>query len=55
MGKNTKRYFGFEKIKKLITEEPEEEDQLRGHKFPYIAYEILKRVLSFHFQKKCIK
>ena len=27
---------------KLIPEEHEEEDQLRGHKFPYIAYEILK-------------
>ena len=50
MGKNTKRYFGSEKIKKLIkliTEEPEEEDQLRGHKFPYIAYEILKSDCPF--------
>ena len=45
MGKNTKKYFNPEKIKKLIkliTEEPEEEDQLKGHKFPYIACEILK-------------
>ena len=40
MGNNTKKYFDSEKIKqliKLITEEPTEEDQLRGHKFPYIA------------------
>ena len=45
MGKNTKKYFNPEKIKKLIkliTEEPEEEDQLKGHKYPYIACEILK-------------
>ena len=45
MGKNTKKYFDSEKVKKLIkyiTEEPIEEDQLRGHKFPYIACEILK-------------
>ena len=45
MGKNTKKYFNSDKIKKLIkliTEEPEEEDQLRGHKFPYTACEILK-------------
>ena len=45
MGKNTKKYFDSQKVKKLIkyiTEEPTEEDQLRGHKCPYIAYEILK-------------
>ena len=45
MGKNTKKYFNSEKVKKLIkliTEEPEEEDHLKGHKFPYIASEILK-------------
>ena len=45
MGKNTKKYFDSEKIKQLIkfiTEEPKEEDQLRGHKYPYIACEILK-------------
>ena len=45
MGKNTKKYFNSDKIKKLIkliTEEPEGEDQLRGHKFPYAACEILK-------------
>ena len=32
---------------KLIPEEHEEEDQLRGHKFPYIAYEILKSDCPF--------
>ena len=45
MGKNTKKYLNSEKIKKLIkliTEEPKEDDHLRGHKFPYVAYEILK-------------
>ena len=50
MGKNTKKYFNSEKIKeliKLITEEPKEDDQLRGHKFPYIASEILKSDCPF--------
>ena len=50
MGKNVKKYFNSEKIKKLIkyvTEEPEEEDQLRGHKFPYLACEILKTNCPF--------
>ncbi len=50
MGKNTKKYFNSEKIKKLIkliTEEPEEEDHLKGHKFPYVAYEILKSNCPF--------
>ena len=45
MGRNTKKYFDSERIKQLIKfiiEEPQEEDQLRGHKFPYIACEILK-------------
>ena len=53
MGKNTKKYFNSEKIKKLtklITEEPEEEDHLKGHKFPYVAYEILK-MIALSFQK----
>ena len=50
MGKNVKKYFNSERIKKLIeyvTEEPEEEDQIRGHKFPYIACEILKSNCPF--------
>ena len=50
MGKNTKKYFNSERIKKLIkliTEEPEEEDYLKGHKFPYIASEILKSDCPF--------
>ena len=45
MGKNVQKYLNSEKIKKLIkliTEEPKEDDHLRGHKFPYVAYEILK-------------
>ena len=45
MGKNAKKYLNSEKIKKLIkliTEEPKEDDQLHGHKYPYVAYEILK-------------
>ena len=54
MGKNTKKYFNSEKIKrliKLITEEPEEEDHLKGHKFPYIASEILKLDCPFISQR----
>ena len=50
MGKNTKKYFNSDKIKsliKLITEEPEGEDQLRGHRFPYIATQILKSDCPF--------
>ena len=45
MGKNTTKYLNSEKIKKLIkliTEEPKEDDQLRGHKLPFVACEILK-------------
>ena len=54
MGKNTQKYFNPEKIKqliKLITEEPETEDQLRGHKFPYVACEILKSNCPFILQR----
>ena len=50
MGKKVEKYLNSEKIKKLIklvTEEPEEEDQLRGHKFPYVACEILKSNCPF--------
>jgi hypothetical protein len=50
MGKNTKKYFNSDKIKsliKLITEEPEGEDQLKGHRFPYIASQILKSDCPF--------
>ena len=42
---NIKKYFTPEKIKKLIKfiiEEPENDDYFRGHKFPYIACELLK-------------
>ena len=50
MGKKVEKYLNSERIKKLIklvTEEPEEEDQLRGHKFPYVACEILKSNCPF--------
>ena len=50
MGKKVEKYLNSDRIKKLIklvTEEPEEEDQLRGHKFPYIACEILKSNCPF--------
>lgn len=50
MGKNTKKYFRPEIVKNLIkyiTEEPENDDFLRGHKFPYIASEILKSDCSY--------
>ena len=45
MGANTKKYFNKDKIKQLIkyiTIEPEEDDHLKGHKFPYVASEMLK-------------
>lgn len=45
MGANTKKYFNKDKIKQLIkyiTIEPEEDDLLKGHKFPYVASEMLK-------------
>ena len=44
-GANTKKYFNKDKIKQLIkyiTIEPEEDDHLKGHKFPYVASEMLK-------------
>ena len=44
-GEKTKEYLNSTKIKKLIkliTEEPEDDNQIRGHKIPYIASEILK-------------
>ena len=50
MGKKVEKYLNSERIKKLIklvTKEPEEEDQLRGHKFPYVACEILKSNCPF--------
>ena len=50
MGKNTKKYLNSEKIKqliKLITEEPKIDDQLHGHKFPYVAFQILKSDCPF--------
>ena len=50
MGKNTKKYLNSEKIKKLIkliTEEPKIDDHLHGHKFPYVAFQILKSDCPF--------
>jgi len=45
MGENTKKYFNKDKIKQLIkyiTIEPEDDDHLKGHKYPYVASEMLK-------------
>lgn len=45
MGENTKKYFNKDKIKQLIkyiTIEPEDDDHLKGHKYPYVASELLK-------------
>ena len=47
MNKNAKKYFDKNKIKQLIKyiiEEPENDDYLRGHKFPFVASEMLKTV-----------
>ena len=45
MGVNTKKYFNKDKIKQLIkyiTIEPEDDDYLKGHKYPYVSSEMLK-------------
>ena len=45
MHKNAKKYFNKEKIKQLIKyviEEPQNDEYLRGHKYPYFASEMLK-------------
>ena len=45
MNKNAQKYFDKSKIKKLIeyiTVEPENDEYFRGHKYPYVASEILK-------------
>ena len=45
MNKNAQKYFDKSKIKKLIeyiTKEPETDEYLRGHKYPYVAGELLK-------------
>ena len=45
MLKNAKKYFNKEKIKQLIKYvivEPENDEYLRGHKYPYFASEMLK-------------
>ena len=50
MGKNTKKYFRPQIVKQLIkyiTEEPENDDYLKGHKYPYIASELLKTDCSY--------
>ena len=50
MSDKLKKYFKSEKIKQLIKfiiEEPEEDDQLRGHKYPYVASEILKSDIPY--------
>ena len=45
MKPNAKKYFTKDKIRQLIkyiTEEPEKDDYLTAHKYPYIASEMLK-------------
>ena len=54
MSDKLKKYFKPEKIKQLIKfiiEEPKEDDQLRGHKYPYVASEILKSDIPFILQR----
>ena len=49
MKKNAKKYFDKNKIKQLIKyiiEEPENDVYLQGHKYPYIASEMLKSECS---------
>ena len=53
-GEKTKEYFNSAKIKKLIkliTEEPEDDNQIRGHKIPYVASEILKLDCPFILER----
>ena len=50
MKKNAKKYFDKNKIKQLIkyiTVEPENDDYLKGHKYPYVASEMLKSECDF--------
>ena len=45
MNQNVKKYFSPKIVKKLIryiTEAPEKDDYLQGHKYPYISYKLLK-------------
>ena len=54
MSDTTKKYFNSNNIKKLIlliTEEPKDDDFLRGHKLPYIANEILKLDCPYILQR----
>ena len=54
MKQKIKIYLNSENIKKLIrliTEEPENDDINRGHKFPYVASEILKADCPFILER----
>ena len=54
MGKEIKKYLNSEKIKQLIlliTKEPESDDILIGHKYPYVASEILKAECPFILER----
>ena len=54
MNPNVKNYFNSSKIKKLIKyaiEEPEKDDYLKGHKFPYVASEILNCECPFILER----
>ena len=54
MGPQAQKYFNSEKIEQLIKyviEEPIYNDQLKGHKYPYVASEILKSDIPFILKK----
>ena len=54
MGKEIKKYLNPEKIKQLIiliTKEPDNDDILTGHKYPYIACEIFKAECPFILER----
>ena len=50
MKQNAKKYFDRDKIKQLIKyiiEEPENDEQLKGHRYPFVSCEMLKSDCEF--------